>query len=150
MQKTPIVAVNLAIINGENRLLIAKRAADKPMPNKWEFPGGKLEENESLEACGVREIKEELELDISIELYLGYEHIHYQHKDFILHLFTARLKEAGQKFVLNEHSDARWLTLEELDEYDFPAGELAIMHKIKEAVERYDECCQESLSIKKY
>ncbi len=135
MSNKPVVAVGVVIIDHKKRFLIAKRAADKPMPDKWEFPGGKLEENESLEACGVREIKEELELDISIELYLGCEKVLYQHKEFVLHFFTASLNEAEQEFVLNEHSDARWLALEELNTYDFPAGELGIMHKIKKVIE---------------
>jgi len=130
----PVVAVGVAIINEDKELLVAKRSSDKPMPNKWEFPGGKLEENETLEACGRREIKEELALDITVDRYLGLEKVHYNQKDFILHFFTARLKDPNQRLVLNEHSDARWLSFDALGDYDFPVKELGVMKRIEEVL----------------
>jgi len=134
MKDNPIVAVGVAIINRDQKFLVAKRTADKPMPNKWEFPGGKLEKNETLQECGIRETKEELELDIKIEGYLGFENIHYKNKDFQLHLFTARLKDENQIFVLNEHSEAKWLGFEEFKEYDFPASKLKFVQELKKTL----------------
>jgi len=131
----PIHAVNVVIINKEAKLLIAKRAADKPMPNKWEFPGGKVEPGENLEACGIREIKEELDLDIIIDTYLGAEDIKYKDKDFCLHLFTAYLESETSTFKLHEHSQAVWVEYKDLKDYDLPIYELSLMQGLKKIMQ---------------
>ena len=58
--------VTCALIEREGMVLAAQRSSTMPLPGKWEFPGGKQEPGESLEDCMVREIKEELHLDIRI------------------------------------------------------------------------------------
>ena len=131
MKDKVIVAVGVAIINKDKKVLIAKRKPDKPMPDKWEFPGGKLEKNETLQECGIREIKEELSLDIKINEYLGFENIHYKDKDFCLHLYSAELIDEKQNFVLHEHTDAVWVDCNEFDRYDFPASKLEFINKLK-------------------
>lgn len=121
----------MVIIGKDKKVLIAKRAADKPMPDKWEFPGGKLELGESLEACGIREIKEELEVDIETDQYVGFENIRYKDKDFCLHLYTAYMKDLSQELNLNEHSQMAWVSYEEFSKYDFPAAKLSFMKTLK-------------------
>lgn len=125
-----IVAVGVAIINTKSKVLIAKRSSDKPMPNKWEFPGGKLEVNETLEECGIREIKEELDLDIGMDEYLGYEEIKYEGKVFCLHLYAAHLKDEGQEPRLNEHTEAKWVSFSDFNEHDFPANKLSFIKEL--------------------
>jgi 8-oxo-dGTP diphosphatase len=120
-----IQAVNVAIINANNQALLAKRAADKPMPNSWEFPGGKVEANESLEDCAIREIQEELDVDIEVGEYLGSEKVTFEGKQFQLHLFTATLKDAHQTLTLSVHSEAKWLHYEDFPDEDFPAKSLS-------------------------
>ncbi|PHS57483.1 MAG: 8-oxo-dGTP diphosphatase MutT [Sulfurimonas sp.] len=124
MKNKVIIAVNIIIINKDKKVLIAKRPADKPMPNKWEFPGGKLEENESLEECGLREIKEELELDVIIDKYLGYDELTYKGQDFLLHIYTAHKADENQILKLNEHTDSKWVDVNELNNFDMPAKDL--------------------------
>jgi len=131
-----VEAVGVAIINKEKQVLIAKRKEDKPMPNKWEFPGGKLEEDESLEECGVREIKEELDLDVVIDSYLGAEDIHYRNRDFRLHLYTAHLKDEEQNYVLHEHSEAVWVEFSEFGLYDFPAYKLSFIKPLLKILQK--------------
>lgn len=121
-----VVAVGVVIVNEENRVLIAKRKPDQPMPNQWEFPGGKLEEGESLAECASREIREELELDIITTEYIGYEDIHYKGTKFVLNLFFAKQVDIEQEVVLNEHTDFRWLQPSEVAQYDVPATHLKI------------------------
>jgi len=132
MRDRVTVAVGVVLVNKEKKILIAKRAADKPMPNKWEFPGGKLEIDESLQECAIREIKEELELDIAIDSYVGFEDLSYEKKEFCLHLYTAHIKDEGQKVKLNVHSQVQWVDFEEFKEYDFPAKELGFIKILKE------------------
>jgi len=131
----PIIAVGAVIINKHNQLLIAKRAEDKPMPNKWEFPGGKLEKGESLEACAIREIKEELQIDISIDTYVGFENIHYKDKDFCLHLYTAHMTEDKQDIILNVHTALAWVDYKELFDYDLPLNKFILMKTLKMTLE---------------
>ncbi len=56
--------VTCAIILFQNKILVTQRSESMKLPLKWEFPGGKLEPGESEEACIIREIKEELNLNI--------------------------------------------------------------------------------------
>lgn len=130
-----IVAVGAVIINKDLKMLIAKRPFDKPMPYKWEFPGGKLEEGESLQACCIREIKEELTVDIEVQEYLGYEDIEYKHTMFCLHLYTASLKDESQSIRLNEHDEVQWVGLEDFDRYDFPASKLPFIKQLKKVLD---------------
>jgi len=136
MNNHTVVAVGVAIINKNGEVLIAKRTPDKPMPNIWEFPGGKLEVDETLEECGIREIKEELELDIAMDKYLGYEDLKYEGKDFCLHLYTAYLKDEVQELRLNEHTEAKWVAFADFNEYDFPASKLSFVKVLEKLLQR--------------
>ncbi len=66
-----MLPVTAGIIRRNGKILLAKRRDDCPwQPNRWEFPGGKIEEGESPEECLMREIKEELGIDITIDKHL--------------------------------------------------------------------------------
>ena len=62
-----LLVVAIALINDKGEILLAQRPAHKSLPGSWEFPGGKVEKDESPEQALVREIKEELDIDISAE-----------------------------------------------------------------------------------
>lgn len=134
MKSETITAVNVAIIDSFNKLLIAKRPADKPMPNKWEFPGGKLEENETLDECGIREIKEELDVDIVLEEYLGFEELTHEGREFCLHLYTAYKLDDTQVEKALEHSELQWVHVDDLLNFDFPAFDLPFIEKLKNSI----------------
>ena len=131
MKNRVINAVGVVIVEENKKVLIAKRKPDKPMPNKWEFPGGKLEENETLQECAIREIKEELDLDVVIDEYLGYEDLEYASQSFCLHIYTAHKINEGQKLQLNEHTDSAWVEFSELVNYDFPAIDLPCLKTLE-------------------
>ncbi len=61
-----MLQVTCAIIEKNGKILCAQRSEKMNLPLKWEFPGGKIEENESLEACLKREIREELEIETGL------------------------------------------------------------------------------------
>lgn len=130
-----IIAVGIALLNEENQVLIAKRPEHKPLGLKWEFPGGKVEENESLEACIIREIKEELNLDIIPMDYIGEENFDYDHSNVTLHLYTGRIINPND-MLLNEHIEAKWVNVDELSIFDFPAIDLPFIKKLKSHMEK--------------
>lgn len=128
-----IIAVGIALLNEQNKVLIAKRPEHKPLGLKWEFPGGKVEDNETLEECIVREIKEELNLDIIPIYYVGEENFDYDHANVTLHLYTGTITNPSD-MILNEHIEARWVSYEELSTFDFPAIDLPFIAKLKQYI----------------
>ncbi|QOY54211.1 (deoxy)nucleoside triphosphate pyrophosphohydrolase [Candidatus Sulfurimonas marisnigri] len=132
MNKKIITAVSVVIINNDKKVLIAKRPLGKVMPNRWEFPGGKLEGNETLQECGIRETKEELSLDVSIDECLGFEEINVNDTDFCLHIYTAYKTDECQILKLNVHTAAVWVDIAELPDYDFLGVDLPFIKKLKE------------------
>ena len=106
------IEVVAAIIIKDNKIFATQRGYGE-FKGGWEFPGGKVEAEESLEDALVREIKEELDADIRVrELF---ETVEYDYPNFHLtmHCFVCDL--LSEDFVLREHDDARWLGKDELD-----------------------------------
>ena len=96
----------------------------------WEFVGGKVEQGESKEQALVRECKEELEIDIEV----GKEFFFVSHTypDVTVHLtlFLARiLRGVPQKI---EHNDVKWITVNQIDSFEFCPADEVIIEKIKE------------------
>ena len=104
MKKTPVV---VAVIKKENLYLIVKRNKHKHLGLKWEFPGGKVEINESFEQALSREIKEELNVEIDIVNKIAEENYNDNKINVILYYYLCRIKE-GEIF-LSEHEDYAWV-----------------------------------------
>ena len=118
-----------AIIKKDNQILATKRGYGEFI-NMWEFPGGKIEQNESKEEALIREIKEELDCTIKpIKFALDLE---YQYSTFYLKMscFEAIITEGTPKLL--EHNDARWLTKKQLDEVNWIPADLQIIDYLKE------------------
>ena len=96
------------------------------LPLKWEFPGGKLEGDESLEACLKREIKEELSVEIElIEQLPSNFHIYSNIK---LELIPFRCSLQTFEIDLLEHSQIRWLSIERLQDLDWAEADVPIVN----------------------
>jgi 8-oxo-dGTP diphosphatase len=120
--------VTAAIIENDGKVLITQRGADDECPLLWEFPGGKLEEGETLEACIVREIKEELDLDISLNGIFTTSIYRYDGKDIHFTVFKACV--AAGKIELNVHNDARWVEIRDLKKYNFMPADVEFADKL--------------------
>lgn len=120
--------VTAAIIKDKDKYLICQRGALDECSLLWEFPGGKLEEGETLEECILREINEELELDIKIQGVFTTSIYHFAEKEIHFTVYNAAII-AGQ-MKLNVHNDARWVTLEELLEYKFMPADIEFVEKL--------------------
>lgn len=124
---TEVVA---ALIKRDDKFLICQRPKDKARALLWEFVGGKVEKGESHKDALKRECKEELDVDITVgKLFVRVVH-EYPDITIGLSLFEAELDE-GQEIKLLEHVDAKWITAEEIDNYEFCPADEDILAKIK-------------------
>ena len=109
----------------ENGLyLIAQRKKDDDYGLRWEFPGGKLREGETGEECIVRELKEELNIDVEV---MGFYDEFVEGDLTILYYLVRRV---SGKFTLNEHEKIQWVFPDELDNYDLLSGDREIARKL--------------------
>lgn len=123
-----MIQVTCAIIQDNGLILACQRSAAMYMPLKWEFPGGKLEQDEDEVACILREIKEELNIEINIIQKLR-SFIHdYQSFQIELIPFIAEIQRG--KIVLKEHLQYKWLKKEDLLLLDWAAADLPIVEEI--------------------
>ena len=118
MKVTDVVA---AIIKKDNLYLVTQRNRNKHMGLKWEFPGGKVEANETLKEALTREIYEELNIDINVYEKLAEESYKDSEINIVLHYFLCSIKDGV--INLNEHEAMEWIDKTDFDKYDFVEGD---------------------------
>lgn len=126
MKEIKVVA---AIIQKENKILATKRGYGEFI-NMWEFPGGKIESGETKEQALVREIKEELNIEISVDKFAI--DIEYQYPNFYLFrsCFMCSIKEGSIELL--EHNDGKWITKEELNTLNWLPADIDAVNYLKE------------------
>ena len=122
MKSTNVVA---AIIKKNNLYFIAQRNKNKHLGLKWEFPGGKVNNNETFEEALFREIKEELNISINIYKKIAVEKYKDEKVNIILHYYICSQK--GGSIKLNEHENLAWVEKKDFDKYDFVEGDSDII-----------------------
>ena len=128
-----VTDVSAALIFRDGRLLITQRPAKAHLGGLWEFPGGKREPDETFEQCLVREIREELGVEISVvELFESVTHA-YPEKTVHLKFFICRLL-GGEPQPLGCKA-VKWAGKSELADYEFPAADEKLLEKLRDAVE---------------
>lgn len=120
--------VTAAIIRDGDKILICQRAADDECAMLWEFPGGKRENGETLEECIIREIREELELDIRVLGIFTKSIYHFNNNEIYFTLYNAEI--IGGELQRNVHNAVEWVTVEEIGEYDFMPADIGFVEKI--------------------
>ena len=106
-----------AVIIKKNKYLIVKRNKNKHLGLKWEFPGGKVDLNESLEDALKREIKEELDVKITINKKIAEKD--YKDEKINITVYYFECFHTSGNFVLNEHEESKWVYKKEMYDYDF-------------------------------
>ena len=125
----PINVVAGVIRHDDGRLLITQRLADDTLGGYWEFPGGKVEAGEELEAALRRELAEELGVEAEIGAEISRIVHAYPDRDVRLFFFDARIV-SGEPQKL-EVADLRWVTLDELMDYQFPEADLPLLEQLR-------------------
>ena len=120
-----MIDVVAAVIKKNNTYLIAQRNKKKHLGLKWEFPGGKVDFNETFEEALSREIKEELNILIKIQQKIGQEKYKDEKIDIIIHYYLCSYESGIIK--LNEHEDLVWAEKNNFYKYDFAEGDRDIL-----------------------
>lgn len=126
MKQIKVVA---AIIKNEDKILATKRGYGEFI-NMWEFPGGKIESGETKKQALVREIKEELNIEINVDKFAL--DIEYQYPNFYLFMscFMCSIKEGSIELL--EHNDGKWITKEELNTLNWLPADIDAVNYLKE------------------
>jgi len=121
------IEVVAAVIKNENHYLCVQRNFNKYdyISYKYEFPGGKVEANETNEEALTREIQEELNLDIHIEKHIIT--VEHTYPDFKISMHTYLCNTQKRVLTLNEHVDHKWLNKEELPTLDWAGADVPIV-----------------------
>lgn len=123
-----MIIVVAAIIHRDQHILLTKRPANVHLANLWEFPGGKVESGESLEAALRRELREELAIDANvIDEFFTTTH-HYPEKSVELHFFNCTILSGEPRAI--EVAEFRWVKSSDLHAYEFPQADRELIDRL--------------------
>ena len=138
-----MIDVTCALIIRNKKILVAQNSMASDQAGKWEFPGGKIKPNETPEKCIIREISEELELEISVLNKLQEVVFDYGNKIIRLIPFVCRIENG--KIKLNDHQAVEWVTVDELETIDFAAADKVLI-EIPDNISRLKEYLREQMN----
>lgn len=122
-----VIVAACALIDPDNRVLIARRPAGKAMAGLWEFPGGKLEPGETPEACLIRELEEELGVTTwkSCLAPLTFASHGYEGFHLLMPLYVCRKWEGTP--IAREHTALKWVRARSLRDYEMPEADAPLI-----------------------
>lgn len=132
MDKKIVTVVACALIDVDGRVLLAKRPANKPMPNLWEFPGGKIEDNETPEAAIIRELDEELGIDTKSTCLAPLSFVSHAYDDFHLVMLLYVCRRWWGTPEARVASKLAWVRAPRLGDYDMPAADKPLISALQD------------------
>ena len=123
-----VVKVVCGIIWKGDTIFIARRKQEKALGGYWEFPGGKIEEGEDPEIALLRELKEELGMDVTIGEFIGRNIHHYESTS--IELIAYECKFISATFELTDHVEWRFVNNSELQNFLLAPADLFLIDKI--------------------
>ena len=126
------IVVSLALINDADEILLSKRPKNKHLAGFWEFPGGKVETGEVPEIALIREIKEELDININNKCIapLSFSEFNYEEFQLLLLLYVCRRWEGEPKSM--ENNEIMWVKPSMLRKYKMPPADDALIFCIQD------------------
>lgn len=132
MRTVNVVAV--ALIDAAGRLLVAQRPEGKSLAGLWEFPGGKIEPGETPEAALLRELAEELDIEVAAEALEALSFVSHGYPDFhlLMLLYVCRRWQGEARSL--EGQPLRWVTLAELAALPMPPADIPLVASLRSFV----------------
>ena len=124
-----MLKVTAAVIERDGKYLIARKSYGN-LEGMWEFPGGKIEEGESLEECLKREIDEELGIEIMVDDYLATSQ--YAYREFEIELVGFVSRYISGEVKLTDHDRIEWVGPGEMEDYEFAPADLPLIEALQE------------------
>ena len=126
------IVVSIALINNENKILLSKRPEKKHLSGFWEFPGGKVEEGETPEKALIREVKEELNIDINNKCIapLSFSEFDYNNFQLLLLLYICRRWDGVPMSM--ENNKLEWVKPNMLRDYKMPPADDALIYCLQD------------------
>ena len=121
-----------AALQKNELVFIAQRKEGKHLAGYWEFPGGKIELDESPQTCLVREFQEEFSIEISVGEFIADYLFHYQEKTVRLVSYFAT--QVSGNIQLNDHQDFKWVTVSELKNFKLSPADIEIVEILQRAI----------------
>lgn len=130
MKMIRVVAAIIKVLNENGEpIIFATQRGYGDLKGGWEFPGGKIEEGETPQEALVREIREELETEITVGELI--DTIEYDYPTFHLSMDCFWAKIVSGDLVLTEHEAAKWLTKDELDSVEWLPADIMLLEKVR-------------------
>ena len=130
-KKIPMYDIAVSVIEYKNKILITKRLNKNFLPGLWEFPGGKIEKNETAIQAIIREVKEETNLTVPNPIFLGNIKHKYSHFGVNISLFISFPKSIKS---LNLSQEYRWIRMKDILNYPLPKAN----HKMLDILKKLD------------
>ena len=124
-----MIEVTAAIIQDKGIILIARRPLGDKLAGKWEFPGGKIEAEETPKECLKREIKEELNIEISVGDFFAESIYEYPNRTIQLKAYWCTWLSG--EIELDSHDAIEWVEIASLGDYDFAPADLPFVDKLR-------------------
>ena len=135
MKTVRVVAAVIKVVNKQgNPVIYATQRGYGEFKDGWEFPGGKIESGETPQEALKREIREELDTEISVGPLI--DTIEYDYPTFHLSMDCFWAEVVSGNLILKEHEAAKWLTREELNSVEWLPADVALIDKIAESLSK--------------
>jgi 8-oxo-dGTP diphosphatase len=131
-----VIEVSAGLVFRDGKLLITQRHAGAHLGGLWEFPGGKREPGETFEQCLVRELREELGIEVAVGQILESLTHDYPEKSVHLKFFRCEWK-IGEARAL-DCADLKWILREELERFEFPAADARLLNLLRSSRELWN------------
>ena len=129
MEQRKITHVVAALIWDEDKFMICQRPAHKARGLLWEFVGGKVDPGETAQQALIRECREELAVEVSVgDIFMEVVH---EYPDLLVQLTLFNAAVASGVPQMLEHNDIRWITVEEIPNFDFCPADVDILKKLQ-------------------
>ena len=128
--------VSAAIITDGKKVLCFRKGDSNHtyLAHRFEFPGGKLEPGETPEQALIRELGEELRYHTTLDRLEFFEDIKYDYSDFSVKLHYFVIRDTNPTFVLTEHTEAKWVSIDSLLDFEWAGADLKLVKILQERV----------------